>query len=204
VAAEHRSTRIRLRNLKNERLRDVLAAAAKAFGWASRRKRAGVGFGIAGGFEKGSYLATCAEVRVEGPSRELKLVRLVSAYDCGSSVNPDQLKNQVEGAMVQGLGGALFEAVEFTNGVLDNGRFSKYRVPRFRDPQRWKWCCWIAHVLLGPVKHYRGVAPAIANAIYDAVGCGSVDAAGTTRDPGNHVYASQDQVRFDIFVRDRE
>jgi isoquinoline 1-oxidoreductase len=122
----------RLRNLKNERLRDVLSAAAKAFGWASRRKTAGVGHGIAGGFEKGSYLATCAEIRM-GPSREMKVVRLVSAFDCGASVNPDQLKNQVEGAMVQGLGGALFEAIEFTNGVLDNGSFSKYRVPRFRD-----------------------------------------------------------------------
>ena len=48
-------------------------------------------------------------------------------------VNPDGLNNQVEGAVVQGLGGALFEAVEFANGRLSNGTMAQYRVPRFKD-----------------------------------------------------------------------
>jgi isoquinoline 1-oxidoreductase len=48
-------------------------------------------------------------------------------------VNPDGLHNQVEGSIVQGLGGALFEAVEFANGQLANGTMRDYRVPRFKD-----------------------------------------------------------------------
>ena len=48
-------------------------------------------------------------------------------------VNPDGLKNQVEGAVVQGLGGALFEAIEFADGRLQNGTMEQYRVPRFKD-----------------------------------------------------------------------
>jgi CO/xanthine dehydrogenase Mo-binding subunit len=59
--------------------------------------------------------------------------RLAVAFECGAIVNPDGLNNQVEGAVVQGLGGALFEAVEFANGRLSNGSMAQYRVPRFKD-----------------------------------------------------------------------
>ena len=48
-------------------------------------------------------------------------------------VNPDHLKNQVEGAVVQGLGGALFEQIEFENGKITNAALSAYHVPRFHD-----------------------------------------------------------------------
>jgi CO/xanthine dehydrogenase Mo-binding subunit len=48
-------------------------------------------------------------------------------------VNPDGLLHQVEGAIVQALGGALFEAVEFADGRLRNGSMEQYRVPRFKD-----------------------------------------------------------------------
>ena len=48
-------------------------------------------------------------------------------------MNPDGLRNQVEGAIVQGLGGALFEAIKFENGHILNGSMSQYRVPRFKD-----------------------------------------------------------------------
>jgi isoquinoline 1-oxidoreductase len=48
-------------------------------------------------------------------------------------VNPDGLNNQVEGAIVQGLGGALFEAVTFSGGRILNGTMAQYRVPRFKD-----------------------------------------------------------------------
>ena len=59
--------------------------------------------------------------------------RLVVAFECGAIVNPDGLDNQVEGAVVQGLGGALFEAVAFADGRLSNGSMAQYRVPRFTD-----------------------------------------------------------------------
>lgn len=61
---------------------------------------------------------------------------LVVAFECGAIVNPDGLHNQVEGAVIQGLGGALFEAIEFADGALVNGSMAKYRVPRFRDAPR--------------------------------------------------------------------
>jgi len=83
------------------------------------------------------------------------------------------LNNQVEGAIVQGLGGALFEAIDFDNGQLVNGRFSQYRLPRFSDVPA------IEVVLLDrrdlppagagetPIV---GIAPAIGNAIFAATG----------------------------------
>jgi isoquinoline 1-oxidoreductase len=122
----------RLKNLKDERLRAVFEAAAKQFGW-GKPAGAGRGFGIAGGTEKGSYVATCAEVTVDRASGRVKVVRVVSAFDCGAVVNPGHLKNQVEGAAVMGLGGALFEAIRFEDGKILNPRFSQYRVPRFAD-----------------------------------------------------------------------
>ena len=98
---------LRLKNLKDARLKAVLEAAAKQFGWeAGKKPPAGHGYGIAGGSEKGSYVATCAEVAVDPASGKVRVVRLVTAFECGAIVNPDQLKNQVEGAAMMGLGGA--------------------------------------------------------------------------------------------------
>ena len=162
----------RLRNLKDERLRAVLQAAADLFGWGKRKPGAGIGYGIAAGFEKGAYVATCAEVHCES-GRAPRIVRVVESFECGAILNPDMLKNQVEGAVVQGIGGALFEAMEFENGRLLNARFSKYRVPRFRDLPR-------IDVVLMDRKDLTPagagetpivtIAPAIANAIYSVTG----------------------------------
>jgi CO/xanthine dehydrogenase Mo-binding subunit len=123
----------RLKNLKDERLRAVLEAAANTFGWGKSKPAANHGFGIAGGFEKGGYVANCAEVAVDRASGKVKIVRVVTAFECGAVVNPDGLKNQVEGSVIQGIGGALFEAIDFENGKILNPRFSRYRVPRFSD-----------------------------------------------------------------------
>jgi len=162
----------RLKNLKDERLRAVFEAAAKKFGW-GKSKTAGQGFGIGGGYEKLGNIATFAEVQVDRKSGDVKVVRVVSAFECGAIVNPDNLRNQIEGSNVQGLGGALFEAIEFENGKILNGRMSEYRVPRFKDVPV------LETVLLDrrdlpsagagecPMV---GLAPAIANAIFDAAG----------------------------------
>jgi isoquinoline 1-oxidoreductase len=123
----------RLKNLTNPRLRAVLEAAAKQFGWGNGRPAAGHGFGIAGGTEKGSYVASCAEVAVDRAGGKVQVVRVVTAFECGAIINPDHLKNQVEGAVVMGLGGALFEAIRFADGKILNAAFSRYRVPRFSD-----------------------------------------------------------------------
>jgi isoquinoline 1-oxidoreductase len=132
-AAEIDPLDFRLKNLKDTRLRAVLEAAAKKFGWGEGQPEKGRGFGIAGGSEKGSYVATCAEVTVDRASGKIQIARLVTAFECGAVRNPDHLKNQVEGAVVMGLGGALFEAIEFEDGKILNNRFSRYRVPRFSD-----------------------------------------------------------------------
>lgn len=122
---------LRLKNLQDERLRNVFQAAAERFGWDKRKPEKGRGFGIAGGIEKNGHVATCAEVFVE--DGQVKIVRIVEAFDCGAVVNPQGLRNQISGAIVQGLGGALFEAIHFENGRILNAHLSGYRVPRFSD-----------------------------------------------------------------------
>ncbi len=162
----------RLRNLKDDRLRAVLEAAATAFGW-GKPADAGRGVGLACGTEKGGYVATCAEVAVDRENGRVAVVRTTTAFECGAVVNPDHLKNQVEGAVVMGLGGALFEAIEYENGRIQNPRFSRYRVPRFRDTPQ------LDVVLVDrPDLPAAGageapiiaIAPAVGNAIFAAVG----------------------------------
>ena len=162
---------MRRRNLKDARVRAVLDAAAERFGW-TKPRTAGRGYGLAAGTEKGSYLATCAEVSIE-PGGGVRVRRLVTAFECGAIVNPEHLRNQVEGAMIQGLGGALFEAVRFADGIVTTDRFSRYRVPRFSDAPE-------LDVVLVDRKDLPSagagetplvcVAPAIGNAIFDATG----------------------------------
>src|SRR5262249_25090588 len=123
----------RLKNLKNPRLRAVFEVAVKHFGWGEAKPAAGHGFGIAGGTEKGSYVATCAEVAVDRGEGLVKVVRLVPPLARGAELNPAPLKNQIEGAAMMGLGGALYEAIEFADGKILNPHFSGYRVPRFAD-----------------------------------------------------------------------
>jgi len=163
----------RLKNLKDARLRAAFQAAAKAFNWGRPKSSPGQGFGMGGGAEKGGYVATCAEVSVEGASRRIKVVRVVTAFECGAIVNPEHLRNQIQGANMMGLGGALFEAIEFENGRILNPHFSSYRVPRFGDMPK------IEAVLIDrkdlpssgagetPIV---GIAPAVRNAILDATG----------------------------------
>jgi isoquinoline 1-oxidoreductase len=163
----------RLKNTKDERLRAVLQAAADKFGWSKTKSNAQRGFGIAGGSEKGSYVATCAEVSVDPKSGKISVVRVVQAFECGAVLNPDHLKNQNEGAIVMGIGGALFEGMRFDNGRILNGKFSEYRVPRFSDAPK------IEIVLLDrkevtPIGAGEtpivGIAPAIGNAIFATTG----------------------------------
>jgi isoquinoline 1-oxidoreductase len=125
---------LRLKNLKDERLRAVLEAAAIKFGWGPQNKPSPQrGFGLACGSEKGSYVATCAEVSIDSRTGKVHVVRAVTAFECGAIVNPDHLTNQCEGAVMMGLGGALFEAIRFDEDKIRNPKLSLYRVPRFND-----------------------------------------------------------------------
>jgi len=163
----------RLRNLKDARLRAVLEAAARQFGWGKAKAAPGHGFGLAGGTEKGSYVATCAEVSADRKSGLVRVVRLVTAFECGAVLNPDHLKNQVEGAAVMGLGGALFEEIKFAGGKILNPRFAGYRVPRFRDTPLLETVL-VDRKDLSPAGAGEtpivAVAPAVGNAIFQATG----------------------------------
>src|SRR5690349_12109397 len=166
------SLEFRLKNLKEERLRAVFEAAARRFDW-GKSKSAGQGFGMGGGYEKLGHIATAAEVSVDAKTGRVKIERVVESFECGAIVNPLHLNNQVEGAVGQAIGGALFENIQFKNGQILNGKFSQYRLPRFSDVPK------IEVVLLDrkdlpsagagetPIV---GLAPAVGNAIFDAMG----------------------------------
>jgi nicotinate dehydrogenase subunit B len=160
----------RLKNLKELRLRAVFEAAAKKFGWGAK-PAPGRGYGIGGGTEKGSFVATCAEVAVE--KGKVRVVRAVTAFECGAVVNPDHLTNQIEGSVVMGLGGALFEYVEFDDGKVLNPAFSSYRVPRFRDAPQLETVLVDRKDLPSEGAGETpiiGIAPAVGNAIFAATG----------------------------------
>ena len=162
----------RRKNTTDDRLRAVFEAVAEKGAWGKQKSTAERGFGMAGGFEKGGHVATIAEVEI-GPAKTVRIRRVVEAFECGAVVNPNGLRNQIEGAIMMGIGGALFEEVRFAEGRILNPHFSEYRVPRFKDmPQ--------IDVVLVDRKDLPsagagetpivGVAPAVANAIFAATG----------------------------------
>jgi CO/xanthine dehydrogenase Mo-binding subunit len=165
----------RLRHLTNERLRAVLVAAADRFGWNDAWKKQASpqssGVGLACGIEKGSFAACCARVEVDHQKGIYKVVEAVEAFECGAIQNPANLRAQVEGCLIQGLGGALREETRFKDGKALNPRFSQYHVPRFRDVPK------IEIVLVnrpdqpsvgGSETPIIGIAPAVANALFNA------------------------------------
>ena len=162
----------RWKNLKDARMQAVLEAGAERFRWGKAKAGNGHGFGISAGFEKGGYVACCAEVSIT-PQNKVKIERVVMAFECGAIVNLEHLRNQVEGGTIMGIGGALFEAIEFEGGRIKNSKLSHYRVPRFSDVPM------IDTVLVNrkdlpsagagesPIV---GIAPAVGNAIFSATG----------------------------------
>jgi isoquinoline 1-oxidoreductase len=162
----------RVKNIQDARLRAVLEAAATRFEWGTTLP-SGRGAGIACGFEKGGYIAACAEVAADRTSGAVKITRVVAAFDCGAVVNPTGLEAQISGGIVQGIGGALFEAVDFEQGVVKNATLAQYRVPRFSDVPE------IAVILVDRKDQPSmgagetpiiAIAPAVGAAIFDATG----------------------------------
>ncbi len=173
LAARMDPLAFRMKNLAEPRMQAVLEAAAEKFGWSSfTPSRAGAGKGIACGTEKASFVATCAEVSINDEGAP-EVHRVVVAFECGAIINPEHLENQVQGAIIQGLGGALFEKIDFKDGRILNSSLSKYRVPRFSDTPE-------LHVVLLNRKDIDpagagetpiiAIAPAIRNAILNATG----------------------------------
>ncbi len=174
-AADADPLAFRLTHLAAGRLRDVLLAATEKFDWNGRRKKrgAGRGVGLACGTEKGSHVAACAEVEVDRGTGTVKVRHVCQAFECGAIQNPNNLRAQVEGCVIMGLGAALRERIDFADGKIHNASFSEYLVPRMEDVPA------IDTVLVNrrdlpstgagetPI---IAVAPAIANAVFHATG----------------------------------
>jgi isoquinoline 1-oxidoreductase len=128
----------RLAHLENRRLRTVLERATREFGWTARRRQVTPerGVGLACGTEKDSVVAACVEVRLDRAKGGIEVSEVCEAFECGPILNPAGLLSQVQGCIVMALGGALTEELEFRDGKILNPRFSRYRVPRFRDVPR--------------------------------------------------------------------
>lgn len=160
----------RLRNTGDARLREVMERAASLGGWAGRRGKA---LGFAANIEKDARLALCVEAVVDPAAKTARLVRAVMVFDPGAVLNPDHLKNQIEGAIVQGLGGALFEEIRWEGAAFVSRRLTSYRVPRFQDAPKVE-----VHLIDRRTVEPAGagespitvVAPAIASAIFHATG----------------------------------
>jgi isoquinoline 1-oxidoreductase len=165
----------RLAHLDAGRLRDVLEEAAKRFDWGgrSRRQEKNVGVGLACGTDKGSFVAACAEVEVDPGNGAFVVRHVCEVFDCGKIINPGNLLTQVKGAILMGLGPALREAMQFSQGKILNAALSRYEVPRFEDVPELD-----IHLVDRPDVPSAGagetpiivIAPAVANAVFAATG----------------------------------
>jgi len=162
----------RLNNLTDPRMRRVLEAAAKQFGWKPAKAPSGRGIGVACGIYANTYNATMAEVEVPKDGR-VRVKRVVIALDAGVVLNPDGLRQQAEGAVMMGIGYALTEEVRFQGGKILTRNFEDYRLPRFSalpkieivlvdNPQM--------NALGGGEPPIIAMGGALANAIFDASG----------------------------------
>jgi nicotinate dehydrogenase subunit B len=166
----------RLRHLDDARAREVITTAATRFGWegAARTRGRGKGFAFARYKNLGAYLALAVEVEVERETGRTRLARAVAAVDSGQAVNPDGLRNQIEGGIVQATSWTLHEAVSFNATRVTSADWSSYPILRFPEvPEQVE-----VHVINRPGQPFLGTgeaaqgptAAALANAVADATG----------------------------------
>jgi nicotinate dehydrogenase subunit B len=177
IAAGADPVTFRLRHLTDERGRAVVQAAADSFGWgkpAAREPGHGRGFAFARYKNLGAYCAVALNLSVEHETGRIRLGRVVAAVDSGQPINPDGIRNQIEGAMVQAASWTLYEQVRFDRRHITSTDWSGYPIMRFpAAPESVE-----VHVLPRPGQPFLGtgeagqgpMAAAIANALHDAVG----------------------------------
>jgi len=164
---------LRMRHLTDKRMRRVLEAATKQFGWKPTRTPSGQGIGVACGTFYKTYVATAVQAAVDKSTGKVRVERVVTAVDAGVIVNPEGTRQQVDGCTTMGIGYSLSEEVLFSNGEVFSRNFDSYEIPRFSDMPK-------TEVVLvdNPELAPDGIAEppiitlgaAIANAIYDATG----------------------------------
>lgn len=167
----------RLRHLEDARARAVIERAAAKFGWraggASANGR-GQGFGFARYKNLAAYCAVAAEVEVEHETGRVRLLRAVAAIDSGQAVNPDGIRNQTEGGLIQAASWTLYEQVDFDTKQITSRDWSSYpilRFPAMPDSIEVEVIDRPGQPFLGTGEAAAGpIAGAIANAIADATG----------------------------------
>jgi len=124
----------RLRHMQDPRARDVIARAAQAFGWKAGERPPrgrGHGFGFARYKNLAAYCAVATELEVARETGRARMLRAVAAVDSGQVVNPDGLRNQVEGAIMQSMSWTLYESVSFDEAGVTSVDWSTYPMLRF-------------------------------------------------------------------------
>jgi isoquinoline 1-oxidoreductase beta subunit len=156
---------------KSPRAIAVLDLAAKEAGW-GKPLPPGRGRGVSllySGWD--TYLAEVAEVEVS-KAGEVRVHRIVCAVDCGTVVNPDIVKAQIEGGVVFGITGALWGEITLKNGRVEQSNFNNYRMLRMNEAPPIE----VHLVRNGEAPGGIGepgtavTAPALANAIFAATG----------------------------------
>jgi CO/xanthine dehydrogenase Mo-binding subunit len=166
----------RLRHLADERAKAAIETAARAFGWPAADRQAGVGHGFAFARYKnlGAYCAVALSLRVDRQTGQIRLGRIVAAVDSGQPINPDGIRNQIEGAIVQSASWTLYEQVRFDRRRITSSDWSGYPILRFQAaPESIE-----VHIVPRPGMPFLGTgeagqgptAAAIANALKDAAG----------------------------------
>jgi CO/xanthine dehydrogenase Mo-binding subunit len=166
----------RLAHLTDPRGRDVITRAADEFGWERYKRTEGRGRGFAFARYKNlaAYCALALEIEIHRETGRVRVIRAVSAVDAGQVVNPDGIRNQIEGAILQATSWTLYEGVTFDDTRITSIDWSTYPILRFDAvPDSID-----VHIIdrpglpfLGAGEAGQGPTPAaIANAIADATG----------------------------------
>jgi hypothetical protein len=174
-AAAEDAVAFRLKHLQDPRARDVVELAAKKFNWAGKMPpRHGKGFAFARYKNLASYCAIACEVSVEFETGTIRMVRAVAAIDSGEIVNPDGIRNQTEGGILQSMSWTLYEAVKFDDTRITSTDWSTYPILRFASvPDSVD-----VHLIPRPGQPFLGAgeaaqgpaAAALANALANALG----------------------------------
>ena len=167
----------RMDHLGDTRAREVVRLCAEKFGWGPMppaRTGKGRGFAFARYKNLAAYCAVAVEVMADAARGRIRLLRAVAAVDSGQVVNPDGLKNQIEGAILQSTSWTLYEQVRFDDTRIKSLDWSTYPILRFDAlPQSVE-----VHIIDRPGLPFLGsgecgqgpAAAALANAVAHATG----------------------------------
>jgi nicotinate dehydrogenase subunit B len=124
----------RLKHLDDSRAREVITTAAARFAWQNRPQGGsgtGCGFAFARYKNLAAYCAVAVQLKVDHESGRVQVERIVAAVDTGQIVNPDGVRNQIEGGILQSLSWTLYESVDFDDTRIRSLDWSTYPIMRF-------------------------------------------------------------------------